>query len=275
MSGEIEKRLKKKVASLPRAKRPKLVIIQIGDLEESNIYIKNKKVFGERIGVEVLHKRYPSTGSGQAKEIEKKIVADILEFNKDRSVKGIMVQLPMPIHLDKRNILDAIDPIKDVDGLTSASIKYLFDNTETFLPATTKAIIKLLEIQKANFIGKKIVIVGLSALVGRPTALALLNRKATVLLCGRDTKNLAKETRAADILIVAAGHPNLITAKHVKKGQIVIDIGINVIYKKGKRKIVGDVDFEKVKKIVKAITPVPGGVGPLTIACLFENLLKA
>jgi methylenetetrahydrofolate dehydrogenase (NADP+) / methenyltetrahydrofolate cyclohydrolase len=266
ISERVEARLKKRVAGL--ARKPKLVIIQIGDHEESNIYVKRKRAFGERIGVNVVLLNYKKN------ENEMKIISDILRFNKDKNVKGIMVQLPLPERFDKRNILDAIDPEKDVDGLTSASIKYLFDNTETFLPATTKAIIDILANYKISLAGKKVVMVGLSTLVGRPTMLALLNRKATVVACDIYTKNLEKETKAADIIIVAAGHKNLITKKHVKKGQVVIDIGINVTYSGGKRKIVGDADFENVKKIVQAITPVPGGVGPLTIASLFENLLK-
>ncbi|OGN01179.1 MAG: hypothetical protein A2651_03855 [Candidatus Yanofskybacteria bacterium RIFCSPHIGHO2_01_FULL_42_12] len=246
--------------------KPKLVIIQIGDLDESNTYIKNKKNFAEKISVLVEHKRY----QGVVKE--EKIIRDISKYNKDASIHGIMVQLPGPKNFDIEKVLESIDHRKDVDGLTATNTKHLFDNQEAFVPATAKGIITLLEEYNINPVGKRVVIVGQSSLVGKPVMLVLLNRGATVTICNKNTKKLDEETKRADILITAVGHPKLITKKHVSKNQIVIDIGINVT-KSGK--IVGDVDFDNVKSVVKAITPVPGGVGPMTVASLFQNLLEA
>ncbi len=262
--------------------KPKLVIIQIGDREESNTYIKNKKLFGERIGALVEHKKY-SDGVSQ-----KKLITDIVKYNSDVSVHGIIVQLPIPAYLDTSSVIEAIAPNKDVDGMTSKNVKSLFENKEGFMPATTKGILALLDGYKINPAGMKVIVVGHSILVGKPTALAMLNRNATVTVCHTQTKNLREETRRADMIIVAVGHPKLITKNHVVKGQIVIDIGINFlpqnikISQKGKigvtlvsKKIVGDVDFENVKNIVRAISPVPGGVGPMTIVSLFQNLISA
>ena len=245
--------------------KPKLVIIQIGDLAESNTYIKNKKIFAEKIGVEALHKKYPNNVR------ERRIISCILKNNRDPSVHGVMVQLPAPKRLDIEKILESIEPKKDVDGLTSINTKHLFDNNEAFVPATAKGIIGLLEEYKIKLNGTKIVIVGQSSLVGRSAMLALLNKGATVTMCHKDTRNLEKETKRADILITAVGYPKLITRKHISKNQIVVDIGINIT----KNKIIGDVDYEKVRKVVKAITPVPGGVGPMTVASLFQNLFEA
>ena len=256
--------------------KPKLVIIQIGDLAESNTYIKNKKAFALKIGAVALHKKYPSNVK------ESRVISDISRCNRDSFVHGIMVQLPAPKHFNIEQVLESIDPQKDVDGLTSINTKHLFDNNEAFIPATAKGIIGLLEEYKIKLAGTKVVIVGQSSLVGRPAMLALLNKGATVTMCHKNTRELEKETKRADILITAVGHPKLITKKHVSKNQIVVDIGINIVRSnptslklRGAKKIVGDVDFKNVKKMVKAITPVPGGVGPMTVASLFQNLLEA
>ena len=256
--------LAKKIKKLQA--KPKLVIIQIGDLAESNTYIKNKKAFALKIGAVALHKKYPSNVK------ESRVISDISRCNRDSFVHGIMVQLPAPRHFDIEQVLESIDPKKDVDGLTSINTKHLFDNNEAFIPATAKGIANLLEEYKIKLAGTKVVIVGQSSLVGRPAMLALLNKGATVTMCHKNTRELEKETKRADILITAVGHPKLITKKHVSKNQIVVDIGINITKNK---KIVGDVDFQNVQKMVKAITPVPGGVGPMTVASLFQNLLEA
>jgi len=256
--------------------KPKIIIIQIGNLEESNTYIRNKKNFAEKIGVLAEHKRYPDSIR------ESRIITDILKYNRDKTVHGIMVQLPAPKNFEIERVLESINSRKDVDGLTAINTKHLFDNNESFIPATAKGIISLLEEYKIKLVGAKIVIVGASTLVGRPAMLVLLNKGATVTVCHRNTKNLERETKQADILITAVGHPKLITKKHVSKNQIVVDIGINIIRSnptslklRGVKKIVGDVDYENVRKIVRAITPVPGGVGPMTVVSLFQNLLKA
>ena len=256
-------KLLKKVSKLKI--KPKLVIIQIGDLAESNTYIKNKKNFGEKIGIIIEHRKYPSNIK------ESKIIADIFKHNRDTRTHGIMVQLPAPKNFDIERVLEHIDPKKDVDGLTAINTKRFFDNNEAFIPATAKGIITLLEAYKIKLAGQRITIVGQSSLVGRPAMLALLNKGATVTMCHKNTEHLEQETRRADILIVAVGRPQLITQKHVAKNQVVVDIGINITKD---HKIVGDVDFENVSKIVGAITPVPGGVGPMTVASLFQNLLE-
>lgn len=264
LSAELSLKLKKSLSN--RRTKPKLVIIQIGSLERSNAYIRRKIAFGESLGVLIVHKKYSLNVP------TKKVIADISRYNLDKSVHGIMVQLPVPKVADTGRIVEAIDPRKDVDGLTALNTKLLFDDTEGFIPATAKGIMTLLKHYGVELAGKKVVLIGESRLVGRPIALALLNRKATVTICHTYTKHLAQETRAADILIVAAGAPGLITPKHVSKNQIVIDVGITVLPNK---KVVGDVDFNKVRNRVKAISPVPGGVGPMTVLSLFENLAKA
>lgn len=256
------------------ANKPKLVIIQIGDSAESNTYIKHKKLFGDKIGVIVEHKKYLETVS------ESRVISDIKKFNRDQSINGIIVQLPAPKNFGIERVLETIDPKKDVDGLTSTNTKHLFDNHEAFIPATAKGVVALLENASISLLGKRVVIIGQSSLVGRPLLLALLNRGVTVTVCHKNTRNLAEETKRADILVSAVGLPKLITLKHVSKNQVVIDIGITVIKNPStslgaSKKVVGDVDFKNVAKIVKAITPVPGGVGPMTVASLFQNLLKA
>ena len=245
---------------------PKLVIIQVGNLEESNTYVKNKKIFAEKIGILVEHKKYPENIA------EQEIISDVFKYNADLSVHGLIVQLPMPKHLSPHNIIESIDPKKDTDALTASNTKLLFDDHAGLMPNTTKGILSLLEHYKIKIAGQKVVIVGQSTLVGKPTALAFLNRKATVTVCHKYTHNLAQETKLADILVVAAGEPNLITVEYVSPGQTVVDVGINTI--DGKT-IVGDVDYQNVSKVVSAITPVPGGIGPMTVASLFENLLES
>lgn len=244
-----------------------IVIIQVGNRPESNTYIRRKKEFGEYIGVKVVHEKYKLNVS------EKEIIKNIEKFNSDDSVGGIIVQLPLPKHLDTNKIVEHIDVKKDVDGQTSKNLKALIDGSSGFVPATTKGIITLLEENKIVIKGKNVCILGRSTLVGKPTALEFLNKDATVTICHRSTKNLKNHTRNADILIVAIGKPNFINGQFIKRGQIIVDVGINVITKNGKNKIIGDVNTKSVLNKVKAITPVPGGVGPMTILSLFENLL--
>lgn len=246
--------------------KPRLAIIQVGRRPESDAYIRQKKLFSERIDAKVTHKRYPGKIS------EKKIISEIQKLNKNSGINGIIVQLPLPARLNASRIIEIIDPRKDVDGMTAVNMrKLLAGENDGFVPATTKGILSLLDYYEIPVVGKKVVIVGRSLLVGRPTELAFLNRNATVTVCHRRTKNLAEETKRTDILIVAAGKPGLIGRKHVSPGQTVIDVGINRVG----GKILGDVQFAAVKKIVRALTPVPGGVGPITVGALFENLLSA
>lgn len=256
--------LLKKVAKLEH--KPVLVILQIGDNKESQVYINQKIAFGKKIGIPVEFYQLESTVT---LEFIQKLISD---FNNDDDIGGIIVQLPLPKKLQKFQfeILDSIDPLKDVDGLTSTNIKKLLSNEKGIVPATAKGVLTMLEESKIEVSGKNIVIVGRSLLVGRSLAQLLLNKDATVTICHSKTKDLTSITKKADIIISATGSPKLITKSHVSKGQTVIDVGTTSV--DGLLK--GDVDFEKVSKIVAHISPVPGGVGPMTVLSLFENLIK-
>ena len=275
---EIEDKLRKKITDLSKlAKRkPMLAIIQVGSREDSNAYIRQKTLCAESIGAGINHMRYPETIT------EKEIIAQIEKLNSDKKTDGVILQIPIPQHLSKTTIIESIAPEKDVDGLTAVNIKKLYENDPTgHVPATTRGIMTLLNHYKIAIEGKKVVVVGRSGLVGRPTALAFINENGTVTVCHSKTLNLQNETMSADILIAATGHPHLIGKNYVRSGQVVIDVGINLVAgtkleeEIPGKKFVGDVDFENVKNVVSAISPVPGGVGPLTVASLFENLVSA
>ncbi len=253
---------------------PVLAILQVGDRDESNAYINQKKLFAEKIGVEVKHKRYPVNIS------QNSVLETIAALNADNTVQGIILQLPVPDHLDKDVLIESIKPEKDVDGLTAINTKRLWSNDpRAIVPATVRGVLTMLEHYKIDVDGKKVAVVGRSMLVGKPMAAALLNKNATVTICHRHTTNLAAETKNADVIIVATGVAGLIKADHVKKGQCIIDVGISLTdgdkQEDGtmKKKMVGDVDFDAVKDIAEGVSPVPGGVGPLTVASLFENLV--
>lgn len=255
--------------------KPKLVIIQIGDLSESNTYIKQKILFAEKIGAVVQLKKLDEKFSQVDLEV---LVANL---NSDKSVHGIIVQMPIPKELDKDAIIDKISPVKDVDGLTATNLKLLFENKKGgYTPATTRGIISLLNFYQIPVHGRNVTVVGRSTLVGKPTTMTLMNLDATVTVCHSRTKKLPDKTKNADILIVAAGKPGLIKEYFVNEKQVVIDVGINVadednIEEGGPRKLVGDVDYQEVSPIVSAITPVPGGIGPMTVVSLYQNLLEA
>lgn len=249
--------------------KPKLVIFQIGEDPRSTVYIRQKKIFGEKLGFEVEHIELDTN----IKETE--LISRINIFNSNPMVNGIIVQFPLPKHIDSGKIFENISPEKDVDGLNSKNLKLLFEGSGKkdfgFIPATTKGIISLLDFYQIKIEGKKVTIIGRSLLVGRPTAMAFLNRNATVTICHSKTKKLKDEMKSSDIIVSAIGKPNFLKKNFVKKDQIIIDVGIS----KTKNGVVGDVDFKNVSKIVKAIAPVPGGVGPMTVISLFENLLLA
>lgn len=260
LAGKIRFELKKFKA------KPKLAIIQVGDNVSSSIYIQQKKNFGEKLGFFVEHIHLTGKAS------EKDILSKIHTLNADKKVNGIIIQLPLPKNINTRLIIEAILPIKDIDGLHSKNLNQLMTKNNTgFIPATTKGILSLLDFYKIPIEGKKVTVIGRSLLVGAPTALAFLNRNATVTVCHSKTKNLKNEVKGADIVVVAIGRPKFITKRFVKRGQTIIDVGITRIHKN----IFGDVDFLPVSKIVKAMSPVPGGIGPMTVVSLFENLLLA
>ncbi len=253
-------------ASLPRI--PELAIIQIGDNPASTVYINQKVLFGAALGVPVRHIILEENST------EKEIKKVIHECNNNSRIGGIIIQLPLPTISNHvvfiRGLLDCILPEKDVDGLgTDAGGLLLRQSTDVCLPATARGIMSLFEYYKIDLSGKHVVVVGRSDLVGKPVALMALAHNATVTVCHSYTDGLREITRSADILIVAVGKPRYIDASYVKEGQVVIDVGIHRI----DGKICGDVDFETVEPIVYHITPVPGGVGPLTVVSLFQNLL--
>ena len=258
LAEKIQKELKRLKA------KPKLVVIQVGRDERSSVYVKQKKLFGERLGFLVEHISFNETVS------ESKLISKIEKLNADRKVNGIIVQLPLPKKFNTVKVIDTIAIEKDVDGLNSKNLRFLLENISGgFIPATTKGILSLLDFYKIPLLGKKVTVVGRSLLVGKPTVLALLNRNATVTVCHRKTKDLKGEVRNADVVVIAAGNPEFIKKSFVRKGQIVIDVGITKV----NGILFGDVDFTPVSKVVKAITPVPGGVGPMTVVSLFENVL--
>lgn len=259
---QLKKQLKNEVAVLDVSK--KLVILQVGNNNESNIYINQKKKFGEEVGILVEHKRF------EEKIKEADLIGVIEVCNKDKDVGGIIIQLPIPKHLDQSKIFSAVDVEKDVDGLGAAQIGLFYTgNKMATVPATARGVISLLDFYKISLKSKSVVVVGRSNLVGRPVAQMCLNRNATVTICHSYTKNLENITQTADVLIVACGIPNFIGPQHVCKKQVVVDVGIH----RTPRGICGDVDFGKVSPVVSAITPVPGGVGPLTVVSLFQNFI--
>ncbi len=256
---QIKEQLKRHTSGVPG-----LAIIQIGSVEASRIYVKAKKKFGEEIGVSVVVYEFPDEVS------EEEVVHLIQQLNADTKVGGIIVQLPIPAHLSKSRIIETIDPEKDVDGLHSVNVKKLMTSDPTgIVPATTRGILSLLAHYNISYEGKQVLVVGRSDLVGKPTALALLNRQATVTIAHSKTQNLKRLCTEADIIVSAVGVPGLITADHVRAGQVLIDVGIT--RKDGV--VVGDVSKEA-QSLAQAFSPVPGGVGLLTIASLFQNLLR-
>ncbi|MBM31943.1 MAG: bifunctional 5,10-methylene-tetrahydrofolate dehydrogenase/5,10-methylene-tetrahydrofolate cyclohydrolase [Chloroflexi bacterium] len=278
ISKEIIKNIQEKVQLKIQADSysPKLAIILVGDDYASLTYVSAKIRTCEKVGISTqLFKFDDNVKNGQ-------VIDKINELNINPDYHGILVQLPLPSHLNQREILDIINPLKDVDGLTSSNTGLLALNRPRFIPATPLGIQKLLIESKVEIEGKNIVICGRSNIVGKPLFNLFsndqVNANATVTLCHSKTKNLINHTKNADILIVAVGKPEFINESMVKEGSIVIDVGINRVKddfnNKGYR-IVGDVNFDSLMNKVSMITPVPGGVGPMTIAMLLENVLKS
>lgn len=245
---------------------PKLAVVMVGNDSASKIYVKNKSKACEEVGIEFEEFLLDENTT------QEKLENLIEELNKNEKIHGILLQSPIPKNLDINRAFEKISPSKDVDGFNPVNVGKLALNKETFVSCTPYGIMKMFEEYNIDLTGKDVVIVGRSNIVGKPLIQCTLNKNATVTVCHSKTKNLAEHTKRADVLISAIGKPNFITADMVKDNSIVIDVGIN---RTEKGKVVGDVDFENVEKKVSYITPVPGGVGPMTIAMLINNVIKA
>ena len=266
MADGILEGLKSRVQKLKkRGIKPRLGIVMIGERLDSKIYVSNKRKAGNQVGIETKLYDFPEDME------EKELIDFIKKLNDDKDVHGILVQLPLPGHINEEKVLSVISPEKDVDGLTSFNVGNLSLGNEFLAPCTPKGIIRMLERMNIPVEGKNVVIVNNSNVVGKPLALMLINRFATVTVCHVKTKNLKEHTKDADILITATGVTKLIKKDMVKEGAVVIDAGISHI----KEKVQGDVDFNEVKDKVSYITPVPGGVGPMTVVMALENTLIA
>ncbi len=247
---------------------PSLAVVIVGENPASKVYVRNKHKTCEELGIlsEVIE--LPETIT------KDELITEIDKLNLDKKINGILVQLPLPaaIKAHEEEILNRIDPLKDVDGFHPYNVGRLVTGSPTLVPCTPAGCIKMLDLAGIEIDGKRAVIIGRSNIVGKPMLHLLMSRHATVTVCHSHTKNLPEVTREADILVAAMGKPNFVTADMVKAGAVVVDVGINRIAPK---KLVGDVDFESVKEIASAITPVPGGVGLLTVAMLMQNVIKA
>ena len=245
---------------------PKLAVIMVGDNPASKVYVRNKSKACEEVGIE--YEEY-LLDEGTTQE---ELINLIKKLNEDKTINGILLQSPIPHNLDINQAFKTIDCKKDVDGFTPSNVGKLSIGEDTFISCTPHGVIKMFEEYNIDLEGKNVVIIGRSNIVGKPLIQCCLNKNATVTVCHSRTKNLEQYTKRADVLIAAIGKPKFITEDMVKEGVTVIDIGIN----RGEDgKIVGDVDFENVEKIASYITPVPGGVGPMTIAMLMYNVIKA
>lgn len=256
--------LKKKVNELKRnGIVPKLAVILANDLDASKIYVRKKREMCSELGVEEIEYMLDKNTTTE------KVLEIINRLNEDDSVHGILVQLPVFKHLDERKILESISPKKDIDGFHPLNIGKLLMGKPEIVACTPRGIMSIIESTGVDLTSKTAVVVGRSIIVGKPVSALLLNKNATVITCHSKTKNLKKYTKMADVLVVAAGVPHLITSDMVKKNAIVIDVGINRI----DGKIIGDVDTENVLDVAKYVTPVPGGVGITTVVSLLENLI--
>jgi methylenetetrahydrofolate dehydrogenase (NADP+) / methenyltetrahydrofolate cyclohydrolase len=246
-------------------RNPKLVVLLIGDNPASVTYVKNKEKACERVGIKSEVIRMTSEVSTED------VLKVVKQLNNDNTVDGILVQLPIPKHLDVNTIIESLDPNKDVDGLHSNNIAKLYANQDGFVPCTPRGIMTLLKHYNIEVSGKHAVVIGRSALVGRPVAQLLLNENATVTVCHSKTRNLTQITQMADIVVVAIGKDKFLTQEHVHHANAIIDVGINRV----NDKLVGDVDYDALIDKVDYMTPVPGGVGPMTIVSLLENTMKS
>ena len=265
-AAELREELKKKVAELKSIYNavPGLTVILVGEDPASKIYVKNKEKFAKEVGLNSEVIRYPANAE------EKVVLNKIKELNEDKKISGILVQLPLPKHIDKQKVIEKILPSKDVDGFHPMNVGNLSSGYHSSIPCTPLGCYLLIKKIEPNLSGKKAVIVGRSNLNGKPMAQLLLKENCTVTITHSKTKDLKGECLKGDIVVAAVGIPELVKGDWVKKDAIVIDVGIN----KTEKGIVGDVAFDEVSKVAKALTPVPGGVGPMTIACLLKNTIE-
>lgn len=264
LANQVLARLQNEIKSAPRA--PGLCAIQVGNDPASQIYVRNKVKCANEIG---LHSRHHALS---AETSQQELLDLIHQLNQDPDIDGILVQLPLPAHISSEIILQAISPFKDVDGFHPENIGLLSIGKPRFIPCTPKGCMELIKLSGLDLLGTHAVIVGRSNIVGKPMAQLLLNSEATVTVCHKNTRDLKSFTRQADLLIVAAGSPHLIKPDFIKPGVVILDIGINRL---PDGKLIGDVDTQGVLEIAKAITPVPGGVGPMTSAMLMENTVTS
>ena len=262
----LRQKLKKEIIEIKSSFKsvPGLTVILIGEDPASKIYVRNKEKFSKEIGINSEVIKYPENIQ------EKEVLSKIIELNKNKKVSGILVQLPLPKHINKQKVIETILPEKDVDGFHPINVGNLSSGYDSKIPCTPLGCFILLKEVEKNLSGKHAVVIGRSNLNGKPMAQLLLKENCTVTITHSKTKDLKSQCNKADIIIAAVGKPKLVKGDWVKKNAIVIDVGIN----KTTDGIVGDVDFNEVSKVAKAITPVPGGVGPMTIACLLRNTVE-
>lgn len=267
VSAQIKEELKQKVSEMKQnGVNICLAVIQVGDDPASSVYVGNKKKACAYIGIESLSYELPESTA------QEELLKLIEELNGRKSVNGILVQLPLPKHIDEKAVINAIDPKKDVDGFHPQNVGNLCIGQSGFVSCTPAGIIQLLKRSGIEIAGKECVIIGRSNIVGKPMALLLLRENGTVTVTHSKTKDLKEVTKRADILVAAVGKPRLITKEYVKEGAVVIDVGI---HRNENNKLCGDVDYDDVAPICSAITPVPGGVGPMTIAMLMYNCVES
>ena len=262
----LRQKLKKEIIEIKSSFKsvPGLTVILIGEDPASKIYVKNKEKFSKEIGINSEVIKYPENIE------EKEVLSKIIELNKNRKVSGILVQLPLPKHINKQKVIETILPEKDVDGFHPINVGNLSSGYDSKIPCTPLGCLILLKEVEKNLSGKHAVVIGRSNLNGKPMAQLLLKENCTVTITHSKTKDLKSQCNKADIIIAAVGKPKFVKGDWVKKNAIVIDVGIN----KTSDGIVGDIDFNEVSKVARAITPVPGGVGPMTIACLLRNTVE-
>lgn len=267
VSASVRAELKREVDALrEKGITPGLAVVIVGDDDASHRYVRNKKKGCEELGIySQVHELPAGTDMEQ-------LLMQIEKLNADERIDGILVQLPLPKPLDEKRIIEAIDPGKDVDAFSEANVGRIMTGNYTFLPCTPAGIMELLKHAKIEIAGKECAVIGRSNIVGKPMAMLMMHADATVTICHSRTENLAEVTRRADILIAAVGRPKFVTAGMVKPGAVVIDVGMD---RDENGKLCGDVDFEAVKEVASAITPVPGGVGPMTITTLLKNTVTA